>query len=317
MPEIPDNWKEIKLYPSSIPHLLHWDLAYLWILGKEPLYRPASWSTQIDAWRRLLWLFLAGRLEVQEDDIPIPMRDYTEPYGLKKLQRLMLRKGSDLFTVGVISPVVVVRPLPDHQMALPEYAEDRAQIRVVLSHLIDSLRLLVEGPPEGGHKVNRPIQSDLLELLIRERNALSDDVPTPYALCPISCSLLRAIRFHRGTEVGQRVSDQLQIHIIDRVVPVDRQYVPRCDECRALLTRLPAEAAILVAGDHVALTCANNHLTRISLESLFIWHRPRARDLPEYVVWQDRRGHTVPGYFVCFVGITKAAAAVAAPQNTR
>jgi len=290
MPEIPDRWNKIKLYPSSIPHLLHWDLAYLWILGKDPAYQPASWSIPIDAWRRLLWLFLAGRLEIQEDDIPLPMRDFTEPFGLRKLQRLTLRKGSDLLTVGVISPVVVVRPLPDHQIALPEFVEDRGQIREVLSHLIDSLGLLVEGLPVDEQKVNRPIQSDLLELLIRERNALPDGGSAHYALRQVSCNILRSIRFHRGMEADQSALDPLEVQIINRDGPVERQYVPRCQDCRALLTRLPMEAPVSVTGDHVTLSCIHEHLTQIPLENLFIWHRSRSKDLPDHVIWQDRRG---------------------------
>jgi hypothetical protein len=285
--EIPESWKQATLYPSSIPHLLHWDLAYLWILLQEPAYRPDSWAKRIEMWRRLLALFLAGRLDVDEDAIPLPMLTYTAPYGVRRLQRLVLRQGEDRITAGVISPVVIVRPLPDREMELREYPEDRARVREVLTLLIDRLDAVLK----TGVPANRRLQSDLLKLLTRERDSIAATAAEPLALRPVASSVLRAIDFHRGARQSQgEVADPIDIYVVDREGPTERQYVPRCAVCRELLTRRAADPAVVVAGEHVDLPCPGGHQNSIPFEKLFIWKRTRSNERPDYVVWQDRRG---------------------------
>jgi len=61
-----DSWKDITLYAESVPHLLHWDLAYLWVLEREPETRPDCWKPLLAAWEKLLQLFLAGRLRIED-----------------------------------------------------------------------------------------------------------------------------------------------------------------------------------------------------------------------------------------------------------
>ncbi|MBI1789879.1 MAG: hypothetical protein HYR60_20305, partial [Acidobacteria bacterium] len=285
--EIPVSWKPLTLYPSSIPHLLHWDLAYLWILLQDAVYQPDSWAKQIEMWRRLLALFLAGRLIVEEDAIPLPMIKFTAPYGVRKAQRLVLPQGEERITIGVISPVVIVRPLPDLQMELKEFPEDRTRVREVLSHLVDSLENLLG----TGGGTNRPVQSELRKLLVRERDSIVAAAAEPYALRPVTCSVLRAVDFHRGTEHAQgEVVDRLDVYVVDRGEPTERRYVPRCAVCSDLLTRRAADPVLPVTSDHIDIPCPMGHQNLIPLEKLFIWRRTRLNDRPDYVVWQDRRG---------------------------
>ena len=34
------SWREVDVTGESIPHLLHWDLAYLWVLQKPEARQP-------------------------------------------------------------------------------------------------------------------------------------------------------------------------------------------------------------------------------------------------------------------------------------
>jgi hypothetical protein len=103
------HWTALAAYPESVPHLLHWDLAYLWVLGKEPPLRPSAWNERVKGWRKLLDLFLLGETKLENEDIPAPMLSYTHPFGISKITKLLVNGHC----AGVLSPVVVVRPLPD------------------------------------------------------------------------------------------------------------------------------------------------------------------------------------------------------------
>lgn len=102
-------WSTLNLLPESIPHLLHWDLAYLWVLGRKPEVRPANWRVRAEAWRKLLGHLLLGNLKLETQVIREPLAEYTRQYGIEQVTKLYLNGK----LVGVTSPVVLVRPLPD------------------------------------------------------------------------------------------------------------------------------------------------------------------------------------------------------------
>src|ERR1043166_3334946 len=102
------SWVDMTLYAESIPHLLHWDLAYLWILEKDHL-KPESWEEKIEAWRYLVGLFIVGELEAEEEPIHTPFLAHTQPYGINKVFWVSLRGTKQ--RVGVLSPTVLVRTL--------------------------------------------------------------------------------------------------------------------------------------------------------------------------------------------------------------
>src|SRR2546421_9695729 len=112
--EIVDQpWTQMTLFAESIPHLLHWDLAYLWILEKQQAVRPDKWKERVEAWKYLLSMLLMDRLRMNQVSIDEPLINYTEPFGIDSIHLLELeglRKP-----VGVLSPIVLVRPLPDYK----------------------------------------------------------------------------------------------------------------------------------------------------------------------------------------------------------
>src|SRR5205823_3945607 len=112
--EIVDKpWVQMTLFAESIPHLLHWDLAYLWILEKPQAVRPDKWKERIEAWKYLLAMLMMDRLRRTQVSIEEPLSDYTRPFGIDSLCWLELEGSGN--PVGVLSPVVLVRPLPDYK----------------------------------------------------------------------------------------------------------------------------------------------------------------------------------------------------------
>src|SRR5438034_1374861 len=105
-------WGDYVLYGESIPHLLHWDWAYLWILDRQSA-EPQDWPARVEAWRRLLCMLLLGELELETRTIEQPLLAYTEKVNFS---RLIFVKAHELYPehpVGVLSPTVLVRPLPE------------------------------------------------------------------------------------------------------------------------------------------------------------------------------------------------------------
>src|SRR5688572_13532799 len=102
-------WNENDIFADSIPHLLHWDFAYLWILQRPETVQPLTWKTRVSGWRKLLALFLLGKLERRDEPVHPPFSMFLQKTGLTSLGRLILNGQP----VGILSPTVLVRPLPD------------------------------------------------------------------------------------------------------------------------------------------------------------------------------------------------------------
>src|SRR5574341_2507924 len=103
------SWSDSALYAESIPHLLHWDLGYFWILEGESHLRPTEWSEQISAWRYLVALLLTDQLDIEPEPIKEPFLSLTAPYGIGEVSWLKLKHEGDC--VGLLSPTVLARPL--------------------------------------------------------------------------------------------------------------------------------------------------------------------------------------------------------------
>jgi hypothetical protein len=118
-------WNDYTLFPESIPHLLHWDLAFLEVLEKDIGSRPQGWQQHIQAWRKLLAIFLLGKVEIVREPIKGQFAEFAglfemtyvnvlwwtaeAPSSINTESSLRLRK----MPIGVTSPTVLVRPLPD------------------------------------------------------------------------------------------------------------------------------------------------------------------------------------------------------------
>src|SRR5260370_36723566 len=77
------SWQDYTLFGESIPHLLHWDCAYMLVLGRYP--KPSSWEPRIEAWRRLLCMLLLGELQLEAQPITRPLLSYTKHADLSNI----------------------------------------------------------------------------------------------------------------------------------------------------------------------------------------------------------------------------------------
>ena len=192
------NWQGVKLLAESVPHLLHWDLAYLWVLELPAAERPGTWRKRVEAWKRLLCLFLLGRLELRTERLDRPLLDFTRPFGIDSITEL-LHGGR---VVGVSSNVVIVRPLPnfeDEDLALlPDIQTTfAAQVDYCLSLLADVVKNCAERPGD------RSIQKSLAAVLGRVRDEWRGDgaaTAEVFGLREHRMPLLQAVSFEPTPE---------------------------------------------------------------------------------------------------------------------
>jgi hypothetical protein len=280
-----DSWLEQRLHPKSIAHLLHWDLAYLWVLAKEPHYRPQHWAERIIAWERLLKLLLSGRLEVRQSKIERPLLNYTERFGISEVRLLHVRgrEGVSREPVGLVSPIVLVRPFPDgddpKQLPdLPDVEWEDGRLQHCLALLISSLHSRMD--PAKAPLTERSIQNHLLTILRRYQGGRA----TPCSTVTIRIPVHRSVSFAPGTAA---FADDLDVSFVSDGAP---QYVPRCTEagCGVPLTFAENTPPWHLADDeHLAVTCRNGHPQRIRLDKLYVWRRPLTGGTFEFVCWSD------------------------------
>lgn len=291
---------KIDLVASSIPHFLHWDLAYLWMLDRSPELVPPSWKERLLLWRRLLHAFLAGQLRVREHPISPFLEPYARQFGIEKLQ--LLDHGGRV--VGLLSPVVLLRPLPDGKPELPEVKPED------YPGLLSALELTLEEIRKTREATSRSTQSEtdlygnsspttqldrLIRILSREKEVLGRQRGPEFGmqLESIRHSILLRIPYF-GTESSKAITTG--IHLFFRqagAMPQRRWFVPRCSTCgRLLLTDESAakKSSIVVTGDFVSIACPHcKAKSDVSLKDLFIWSRTEGPNGREYVVWTDRR----------------------------
>lgn len=179
---IQSDWSQLDLRPESIPHLLHWDLGYLWILEKPVGLRPVTWRKRVETWKRLMCLLLVGELEAVPCRIDPPMLEFTREYGIDRLHELRYRGQA----VGVTSPVVLLRPLPDSEhQPLPElpdlHLERGEEVQHFIGLLIGLLSRLLEETASGSARspscrkvtATSPLKVNLNGLLSRFRTIFS------------------------------------------------------------------------------------------------------------------------------------------------
>src|SRR5262249_20199700 len=106
------SWANYTLFAESIPHLLHWDWAYLWMLGRQSAI-PVEWANRLEAWRRMVAMLLLGDLEIQSVAIPQPFLTYTRAFNIKETGFVSAQGICGGRPIGVLSPTVIVRPLPE------------------------------------------------------------------------------------------------------------------------------------------------------------------------------------------------------------
>ncbi|HWW75263.1 MAG TPA: hypothetical protein VNZ44_07705 [Pyrinomonadaceae bacterium] len=276
------SWVDMTLYAESIPHLLHWDLAYFWVLEKDHL-KPESWEERIEAWRYLVGLFIVGELEVEEELIQTPFLAHTQPYGITKVGWLRL-KGTQQ-RVGVLSPAVLVRPLPDFRNTdLKQWkksAVDPAETRP--GELAFFAKLVVESLRKDGRADSfRGRLADILEREFEPAAMAAADRPASEAR---TVQLLARLFWAQEPD-GVCVED-LSI-LVKRgsggAQPAQvRSYIPRCSRCGHALTRVEDAPPIIVAEEQFQVDCQQcGAANSLDLAPFLIWLRSRNR----VVVWR-------------------------------
>ncbi|HET7436107.1 MAG TPA: hypothetical protein VFN10_15460 [Thermoanaerobaculia bacterium] len=290
--EIVDSaWTDSELYAESVPHLLHQDLTYLWVLEKDVRQRPASWQARMEAWKYLISLFFIGELEPFAVTFnEQPLLEYTRAYGLDKVTFLRLPRNGDALrgslpeVVGVLSTTVGVRPLPDFKQewlpALRAIYEQKARPED-LGHFVEMAISQLTS------RANEEYASRFANILRRELGGTTSSNPPSGAA--VTLPLLRKLGWvqRSTTPPAEALRMVGAIALLVRTQePVRRTYVPRCRECNWLLTRTQHEPAVAVTSNNFEIACTNaacGALNVIELERFLIW----LRDANRAVMWEQ------------------------------
>ncbi len=274
---------------ASIPHFLHWDLAYLWMLGRTQDFVPPVWHERIRLWRRLLHAFLAGHLRIREHEIEPHILNYVRQFRISRLCLLEYQRR----VVGLLSPVVLLRPLPDGEPQLPTIQkEEYPHIAQALSLTVDGLRNVFEEKVRTGETGTARALEKLVAILSRELELLG---PCGFGahLEGVRHELLVRIPYFGQNESA---AETVPVTLYQRQALGEegkRWFVPRCANCGDLLTCEEKKEPIAVAFERAAatMTCGRcNFNNDVPLRNFFIWPRQLAEGGREVVVWTDRGG---------------------------
>jgi hypothetical protein len=277
------NWDDRVLFPESVPHLFHFDLLYLWMLEKEPDRRPRTWRERIEGWRYLAALFLLGELYAEEEPIREPFVAYTRPFGIESVAWLVTRSDEKLERLGVLSPTVLVRPLPDFTAeALSHWKKrfgDLTKRADEIRHFIDlAVGRLLDGESQSVPSFRARLAAVLEREFGRQAMAISPagrDVTVP---------VLRSIGWAKP-RLEAEAPVQVNLLVRESGGLRARVYVPRCTVCNELLTRTSEQEPVEVRGPGFQLICPRGHVNNLSLADFLIWYRGKG----QVVAWRDDR----------------------------
>jgi hypothetical protein len=265
------TWAEFTLYGESIPHLLHWDFAYLWILRRDQNTRPVGWLPKVEAWRRLLCMLLLNELELDRRAIAQPLLTFTQPRGFSHVTFVRAPRSSfGQKAIGVISPTVIVRPLPEpnrgsviaEQLAetLPAFYQSsdqvpdrRQQLQQALEHTRQSLR-------QSGS-----LLAQLLEPIISEQIQVAvQPSPSIFPVMELSQPIPLLYSADSAAWDNPRMVD-LRLMVAHGTRAYRLEYVPKCSHCGKTLT-FPEAAPPIDVSDGISILCS--HCGAVSLFAL-------------------------------------------------
>lgn len=269
-----------KAFPDSIPHLLHWDLMFLAILEYQGPLRPKAWKGRIDAWKFLVRCLLTGRLRVEWETLTHPVDDLSRKFGVEAVGWVFI--GDRPEPVGVLSPTVLVRPLPDFSDGdlarwgpdakgrFPEEDTFKAFLRLAMARLQE-------------HQSREPdsfATSRLIDILGREFGAVPPGPPANPGIEQPVPILDRVSFVHRG-EIDATRSGTVSVLVAESGPHVPK-FVPRCEQCREILTQKAQDNPFDASAGVVRLVCSKRHQTEIPLADLAVW----LRDKSAAVLWR-------------------------------
>lgn len=276
--DLNQSWVDRVLYPSSIPHLFHHDLQLLWILKKPTDLRPRTSQGLVEAWRKLVSHLLLGQLRGEEHTFTPPFSTFTARYGLPGV-RVFSHDGTP---VAVSSPAVLIRPLPDTNLAelcarlADPFADDRRQrATVLLRTLKNSL------DAAGGHA------QEFGNLMAREFALVDAAQQQGLRTSLISIPLWKRADASLFLDRPETVAVEISIYADAGRL----EYVPRCNSCKNhLLGKASSEPHVVAPGaTTVSLRCACGNDTAVDLAKFFVWNRSAGP-----IAWRDR-GSLVTG----------------------
>lgn len=295
------NFESLEIYAESVPHLFHYDLAYFWILEKKEFERPRTWRVRLEAWKLLVALFFFGKLEIVSEKIEDRFRVYAANFKMTDVQWVKI-KGTKKY-IGVLSPLVLVRPLPDFEESdwqewldvlkkdfiSPEWLYGHSEFRFLLNLALQELKQTA---------TEQSFNNRICNIIATEfKDSLK---PGPSSVCATKAMdnvrLLQNLFWHP-------LPDQQCFQNINLLVRTDGQirlpFIPQCVNCHEYMTMYETDEPLVVGDeDFVRIKChicGREH--EIALENLLIWNTS-----PQVILWKPigrlLQFHSLPEYSI-------------------
>jgi hypothetical protein len=266
------SWEQRSLFPESVPHLFHYDMTYLWVLEQQRDQRPKTWLTRVEAWKLLFRMFLLEQVSIVTEELRTPLIEVTQRFGVSSLTWLKHRQSGQ--PVGVLSPTVIVRPLPDFSESdVDRWRLDFKDHELDFNHLVyvavKDLNLMAGITPYA------PRIADILTKEFTPAAATSRAPQGRPIVVPILNRLTWELR--KGDSAPLAQMNLLVRSATERPIA---EYIPYCPSCGSLLLHEKDAPPIEVARDEIAIECQNKECAQpnqtIPLEFLGIWLRNSA-----------------------------------------
>lgn len=274
------SWELRSVFAESVPHLFHHDMTYLWALEQQPDQRPKGWATRIEAWRVLMRLFFLDQLNPTQEDLRKPLLDVTERFGVRRITWLRNKQSGQ--PIGLLSPTVIVRPLPDFvDEDLDRWKTELKDNERDFKHLVQMAVHDLERVPS----TTTPYAMRIADVLKREfepRAATASQRPPGGRT--IEVPLLNRLTWEK------RDGDSPQMGSVTLSVRADSaneipEYIPLCAACTQLLLQEQHAPAIDVGTPVFSIRCSNPQCPQpnqeLSLDAFGIW----LRNATTVVVW--------------------------------
>jgi hypothetical protein len=278
-----NSWNRLDIEPASIPHLLHWDIAFLWALEQQNDQLSTLWQARLEGWRRLLALLIAGQLQVEAGEVPTNLKTLLSLHGLQEVWELKL-KGRVL---GILSPTSIVRPLPDFTqedlLSIPEVDVSRNE---AVTHLLAINHDLLSDHID----VHSPIITSVIAILDREllrrrsKFGYGNATGTGVIDAQQEITLLKTYDASGDSATGNVV--RLQLYLFSQFA---NRFVPVCAHCkdRRVTLQQRNDEPLVPKDDKVIINCNScASPATISLSQLYIVSSSAER--PETIAWTDR-----------------------------